>query len=312
VKYFISNEMQALMIHKQSITQYIRIDPEMRAITCLSSNVTVNMRPLPFRVLIYLLKHQDRCISRDELFEVCWQGAIVSEQSLTNTISYIRKTIKKLESNELKLNTISKKGYSLVITLSNKLPEDNHDDNIVDTTEELDKIITLADGSSDCDKTAHSTSLMVDEKIDLSVTKRSYINYIWSFVSIILTLTLIFLIAKDNKGSAPFMDEKNYQLYKLDNVDVYMSDVDGLLVEDEFNKHLDNSSLNSCDIDKVYIRVYADPYDKENVAMSAFSITPSNESLNIINYKLVDNKPYTSILESIQDDEFCHGSSISN
>lgn len=300
------------MIHKQSITQYISIDPEMRTITCLSSNVTVNMRPLPFRVLIYLLKHQDRCISRDELFEVCWQGAIVSEQSLTNTISYIRKTIKKLESNELKLNTISKKGYSLVITLSNKLPEDNHDDNIIDTTEELDKLITLADGSSDCDKTAHSTSLMVDEKIDLSVTKRSYINYIWSFVSIILTLTLIFLIAKDNKGSAPFMDEKNYQLYKLDNVDVYMSDVDGLIVEDEFNKHLDNSSLNSCDIDKVYIRVYADPYDKENVAMSAFSITPSNESLNIINYKLVDNKLYTSILESIQDNEFCHGSSISN
>ena len=302
------------MIHKKLITQHISIDPEMRTITCLPSNVTVNMRPLPFRVLMHLLKNQDQCISRDELFEVCWQGAIVSDQSLTNTISYIRKTIMKLDSNELKLNTISKKGYSLIIILNNELPEDNHDGTIVDTTEEsdiaqeLDKIIALDDRSCDSDKNHDFNSKLLSEskKIKLPAAKDSYIRRVWFFVNIILISTLIFLIANNNRGNAPFMDAKNYQLYKLDNMDVYMSDLDGLLVEDEFKKHLDDSNLNSCDIDKVYIRVYSSLYDKENVAMSAFIISLNSESKNIINYKLVENELYTSILESIQDDDFCH------
>ncbi|MCZ8498108.1 winged helix-turn-helix domain-containing protein [Vibrio lentus] len=77
------------------------------------------MRPLPFKVLcISVRAPRSKCIlSRDELFEECWQGVLVTDQSLTNTISYIRKVIKNLDTDELKLKTISKKGYSLSVTL---------------------------------------------------------------------------------------------------------------------------------------------------------------------------------------------------
>lgn len=102
------------------------------------------------------------------------------------------------------------------------------------------------------------------------------------------------------------MDEKNYQRYELGNIDVYISDPDGLLVEGEFRKELDGSNLNACDINKVYIRVYSSPYNKDNIAMSAFIITKNSESQNIINYKLVEGELYNSILESIQDDDLCH------
>ncbi|MBL1417235.1 MAG: winged helix-turn-helix transcriptional regulator [Moritella sp.] len=301
------------MIHKQPVTQHISIDPEMRAITCLLSSITVNMRPLPFRVLMHLLKNQDKCISRDELFEECWQGAVVSEQSLTNTISYIRNKIKKLESNELKIKTISKKGYSLVITLNHELPENNHNGDLKDRaeesgeTQELDKVIELDDSPGDSDKdNGFNRILSENEKINLPAVKGVYIRGMWFFVNLMLISTLIFLIAKNNKGNASFMDEKNYQRYELGNIDVYISDPDGLLVEGEFRKELDGSNLNSCDINKVYIRVYSSPYNKDNIAMSAFIITKNSESQNIINYKLVEGELYNSILESIQDDDLCH------
>ncbi|QFI39437.1 winged helix family transcriptional regulator [Moritella marina ATCC 15381] len=307
------------MIHKQPVTQYISIDPEMRAVTCLLSSITVSMRPLPFRVFMYLLKNQDQCISRDELFEECWQGAIVSEQSLTNTISYIRKTIKKLESNELKLNTISKKGYSLVITFNHEFPEDIHNEALKksiedsDETQVLDDVIELDDGPSESDKDNDLNRIFSEnKKINLPAVKGNYVRSMWFFVNLILLSTLIFLIAKNNMSNASFMDEKNYQHYRLDNIDVYISDSDRLLVESDFRKALYASNLNSCDMNKVYIRVYSSPYNKDNIAMSAFIKTKNSESHNIINYKLVDGETYNSILDSIQDDHLCHGSSISH
>ncbi|QUM91177.1 winged helix-turn-helix domain-containing protein [Moritella sp. 36] len=305
------------MIHKQQSTQNnIAIDVEMRAITCLTSGVTVNMRPLPFRVLMYLFKNQDKCISRDELFEVCWQGAVVSEQSLTNTISYIRKTIKKLESNELKLKTISKKGYSLVITLNNELPGNCLNGSIVDGAEESSKaqesskVQELDDSSDDSDKKNNANRELLNDskRISLPSIRGSYRRGLWLVVNIVFISTLIFLIAKNNMSNASFMDIKNYQRYELDNIDIYISDLDALLVGREFRKDLDGSNLNLCDINKVYIRVYSSPYDNANIAMSAFIITNKGESLNIINYKLVEEELYSSIVESIASDDLCHGS----
>jgi len=305
------------MIHKQqAIPNNIVIDLEMRAITCLISGVTVNMRPLPFRVLMHLFKNQDKCISRDELFEVCWQGAVVSEQSLTNTISYIRKTIKKLESNELKLNTISKKGYSLVITLNNELPENSLNGLIVDKADEsakaqeLDEVIQLDDSSDDSDKKNNANRKLLNDnkRISLPSIKGTYRRGIWLVINIVFISTLIFLIAKNNMSNASFMDTNNYQRYELDNIDIYISDLDALLVGREFRKELDRSNLNSCAINKVYIRVYSSPSDKDNIAMSAFIITNKGESLNIINYKLVEEELYSSIVESIASEGLCHGS----
>lgn len=295
------------MTHKQQATQKnIVIDVELRAITCLISGVTVSMRPLPFRVLMHLLKNQDKCISRDELFEVCWQGAVVSEQSLTNTISYIRKTIQKLESNELKLNTISKKGYSLVITL----PENSLNGSIVDGAEESGKAQELDEVIDDSDKNNNANRKLLNDnkRISLPSIKGTYRRGFWLVVNIVFISTLIFLIAKNNMGNASFMDTKNYQHYELDNIDIYISDLDALLVGREFRKDLDGSNLNSCDINKVYIRVYSSPYNKNNIAMSAFIITNKSESLNVINYKLVEEELYSSIVESIAGDDLCHGS----
>lgn len=92
----------------------------------LSDN-TISMRPLSFKVLWYLLGNQGQCISRDELFEECWQGILITEQSLTNTISYIRKVIKNLDNDELEFITVNMKGDLLSVSQSNRIDLKNNE-----------------------------------------------------------------------------------------------------------------------------------------------------------------------------------------
>ncbi|MCZ8487194.1 winged helix-turn-helix domain-containing protein [Vibrio lentus] len=72
----------------------------------------MKLRPKPFRVLLYLDTHRGRC-SKDELFSECWNGAIVSDQSLTNTISTLRKALNTVGIVNIKLTCVSKAGYLL-------------------------------------------------------------------------------------------------------------------------------------------------------------------------------------------------------
>ena len=49
--------------------------------------------PQVFDVLAYLLRHRDRIVSKQELFESVWQGRIVSDAALNSRISAARRAI---------------------------------------------------------------------------------------------------------------------------------------------------------------------------------------------------------------------------
>ncbi|MEZ8657296.1 transcriptional regulator [Vibrio splendidus] len=79
----------------------------------MKNKTSIKIRPKSFRVLLYLHYHNGHCISKDELFNECWNGAVVSDQSLTNTISTLRKALNSIGINSIKLTTVSKAGYLL-------------------------------------------------------------------------------------------------------------------------------------------------------------------------------------------------------
>lgn len=86
-----------------------------RTLVCVESKKKVSLRPKPYEVLIFLLSRQGVCVSKDEIFEACWSGLIVSEQSLTNTIGVIRKALRELSSDDIQITTVSKSGYILYV-----------------------------------------------------------------------------------------------------------------------------------------------------------------------------------------------------
>lgn len=57
------------------------------------SGQPVKIEPQVFKLLVYLIAHSDRVISREELFEKLWPGQIVSEAALTYCMAKSRKAV---------------------------------------------------------------------------------------------------------------------------------------------------------------------------------------------------------------------------
>ena len=70
---------------------------------------SVALRPKCLEVLLYLTKHAGRVVSKEELMTAVWPIATVSDESLTQCISEIRRALR--DDNRQILRTIPKRGY---------------------------------------------------------------------------------------------------------------------------------------------------------------------------------------------------------
>ena len=74
----------------------------------------VPVEPQVFDVLVYLLQHRDRIVSKDELFESVWQGRIVSDAALNSRISAARRAIGDDGNTQALIRTAHKRGFRFV------------------------------------------------------------------------------------------------------------------------------------------------------------------------------------------------------
>ena len=98
----------------------------------INSNGDVcRLRRRSFQVLRYLSQHPDKVVSKEELMQAVWENRIVTDDSLTQCISEIRKAIKDSDFSVLK--TVPRRGYVLVpdieapacdVKLVNQTPHD--------------------------------------------------------------------------------------------------------------------------------------------------------------------------------------------
>ncbi len=72
------------------------------------------IEPRITKLLAFLAKHQGIVFTRDELIKNVWDGAVVSEQVVTQSIFELRKTLKKMDEDHW-IVTIPKRGYKLDI-----------------------------------------------------------------------------------------------------------------------------------------------------------------------------------------------------
>jgi len=85
---------------------------------------TIVLEPRLMRMLVYLVEHAGAVVSRDELMEAVWEGTIISESSLTSSISELRRLLQDDPQNPRFIETIRKRGYRLVasFTLVDEVP----------------------------------------------------------------------------------------------------------------------------------------------------------------------------------------------
>ncbi|MDD9730551.1 winged helix-turn-helix domain-containing protein, partial [Mameliella sp. AT18] len=54
------------------------------------SGVPVAIEPQSLRVLIFLLRHRDRVVSKEDLIEAIWQGRAISDWAISGAIKAVR------------------------------------------------------------------------------------------------------------------------------------------------------------------------------------------------------------------------------
>ncbi len=68
------------------------------------------LQPLVFDLLVYLVSHRDRVVSKDELLTKLWSGAIVTDGSLQRAISLLRATLREGAMDQA-VQTFARRGY---------------------------------------------------------------------------------------------------------------------------------------------------------------------------------------------------------
>ncbi|WP_237212938.1 winged helix-turn-helix domain-containing tetratricopeptide repeat protein [Falsiroseomonas oryziterrae] len=74
----------------------------------------VHVEPQVFALLVHLLRHRDRVVSKDELFDTIWEGRIVSEAALSSRINAARKAVGDDGDRQDVIRTIHKRGFRFV------------------------------------------------------------------------------------------------------------------------------------------------------------------------------------------------------
>jgi len=78
------------------------------------SGAVIPIEPQVFDVLMYLIQHRDRIVSKDELFEIVWQRRFVSDATLNSRISAARRAIGDNGSEQKVIRTAHKRGFRFV------------------------------------------------------------------------------------------------------------------------------------------------------------------------------------------------------
>lgn len=82
----------------------------------------IAIRPKVLQVLTYLIEHNDRVVSKQELFEQCWQGRVVGDATLNSCLKEARRAIGDSGEQQKFLRTLHGHGYHFVAPLDGPEP----------------------------------------------------------------------------------------------------------------------------------------------------------------------------------------------
>lgn len=85
------------------------IHPNSRAL--YKDRARLRIEPKPFDIILYLIKHRDRAVEKDELISAVWGDVHLSETALTRSIMKARKALSDSASDPVFIKTIHGHGY---------------------------------------------------------------------------------------------------------------------------------------------------------------------------------------------------------
>lgn len=84
--------------------------------------VMIPVEPQVFDVLAHLVRHRDRTVAKDELFEAVWKGRVVSDAALNSRISAARRAVGDDGNTQALIRTVHKRGFRFLAAVVEENP----------------------------------------------------------------------------------------------------------------------------------------------------------------------------------------------
>ncbi|WP_394252155.1 transcriptional regulator [Vibrio profundi] len=262
----------------------LRIDTDSRDISNLDGNSIV-LRPLSFEVLSHLIKHVGKCVPREEFFSVCWKGAIVSDQALTNVISNIRHIFTRLKALGVEVKTVTKIGYKLCVE-PGAIPRLISEPPAVPSPVAVSKPNNNTIESANLDASAEAKKpwpSFVRIKARLERMLSSKVTSLVLISILVVGVLIHSAIALNNR--VEFQDTSSYQKLVNDSQTLFIEDNSSANIASKLIQKalLDNKiDANRCGMTYL-LRVYDSKYDRGSLNLSAFAFDKQKD----------DNSNYT-------------------
>jgi DNA-binding winged helix-turn-helix (wHTH) protein/tetratricopeptide (TPR) repeat protein len=98
------------------------IELDAAAYTLRRSGRELSLQPKVFDVLLYLLEHRGRVVSKDELLEAVWRGEHVNESAVPWSISHARDALGQRRGSKKPIETVHGRGYRFAATVEMVAP----------------------------------------------------------------------------------------------------------------------------------------------------------------------------------------------
>ena len=265
------------------------LDPTTRTLSSVEGE-SIQLRPLPYAVLSLLLENQGAHVTRECLFETCWEGALVTDQAITNVISGLRKSFAQLGATDVTIRTVSKIGYVLEIHCAEEPVKKKVEERTIRVSEESEVVPpALSKG---------------DEPIKVSEpTKHKDNLYLWhGVVTAFLLACLIFvLLAKPFIRKPDFIQPSEYQHFQVGATDFYLHDSAYLISDGQLLAYeLATQSIPTCHAD-VYLRVAESAYDDGVYLIKAFAFAKhGSKNASYVNHSVTIEQIPETVVKAIK------------
>ena len=74
----------------------------------------IHLEPIVLKLLIYLISHRDRLVTRQELMDTVWGDTVISESALSKAVARLRKALEDDSAAPRYLETVHSQGYRFI------------------------------------------------------------------------------------------------------------------------------------------------------------------------------------------------------
>ncbi|KXF81605.1 transcriptional regulator [Enterovibrio coralii] len=275
------------------------------------------LSPIAGKVFILLLENAGTGVTKEEFFSSCWGNAVVSDQSLTNVVSNLRKILKLSVKSGVQIKTISKVGYILNVEGDISISIDVDDSGSFGLSAEplgdefetdkpfyINKTIVPEDSVQSQESSApHHNSSLSSKPIS-----KKFIAMLVVVAVTFAWMTFFVLSKIEHSVSNPpyFMDAQEYALsHRIGDITLFANSESAMEAASAFLEGEGRRIVDNCHL-TFYLRRYSSIDRPSLNALNIFIVNQRNQTLNYVVSKIEHSTSWIPLRNLLSNENlFC-------